>query len=79
MLESHCQVYFSLSDFGDSCASRSKFTDNALHVCRSALFDLHASDALGSLKSPGEARGALPYKRKRDVPFFRVSFFSVNS
>ena len=23
--------------------------------------------------------GALPYKSKRDVPFFRVSFFSINS
>ena len=28
------------------------------------------------LKSGG---GALPYKRIRDVPFFRVSFFSINS
>ena len=24
-------------------------------------------------------RGALPYKPVRDVPFFRVSFFSINS
>ena len=24
-------------------------------------------------------RGALPYKPTRDVPFFRVSFFSINS
>ena len=26
-----------------------------------------------------ETRGALPYKPIRDVPFFRVSFFSINS
>ena len=25
------------------------------------------------------SRGALPYKSTRDVPFFRVSFFSINS
>ena len=27
---------------------------------------------------PGEG-GALPYKPMQDVPFFRVSFFSINS
>ena len=27
----------------------------------------------------GGGRGALPYKPIRDVPFFRVSFFSINS
>ena len=26
-----------------------------------------------------EAPGALPYKPIRDVPFFRVSFFNINS
>ena len=27
----------------------------------------------------GGQPGALPYKPKRDVPFFRLSFFSINS
>ena len=31
------------------------------------------------LSQPTNPGGALPYKPTRDVPFFRVSFFSVNS
>ena len=31
------------------------------------------------LDSPPGGGGALPYKPIRDVPFFRVSFFSINS
>ena len=40
---------------------------------------LNSFGALNAKFSGGRGRGALPYKPIRDLPFFRVSFFSLNS
>ena len=53
-------------------------------ICHKILYDVYDQNFMGGRAAKGArssvvSRGALPYKPIRDVPFFRVSFFSINS